>query len=159
MLNQFPCKKVELVGWVAGVEDKESFMNILCKLGWCLASSSWLVDDGDGSTVVAVRCFLPIIPPKPVDKPPIRSSSTYMTKGEREAAKKAEAEAGAAERELPKVYERKDIQVGDVVRVIGRVDEYGRRKETHTEWVRGVTVQEGQGGSIRESPCGSEECG
>lgn len=32
LLDRFPCKMVELVGWVAGVDDKEKAQTIYCKL-------------------------------------------------------------------------------------------------------------------------------
>ena len=30
MLNRFPCRMVELVGWVAGVDEKEKTQTIYC---------------------------------------------------------------------------------------------------------------------------------
>jgi len=48
-----------------------------------------------------------------------------------------------------KVYARKDVRVGDTIKVIGRVEEWMRKKAGGgLEWIRGVGVDEGQGGSI-----------
>ncbi|EIW70273.1 hypothetical protein TREMEDRAFT_62034 [Tremella mesenterica DSM 1558] len=47
-----------------------------------------------------------------------------------------------------KMYEKKDIRVGDVVRVVGKVDEWQRRRNGAGEWVRQVVVEDGGGGSI-----------
>ena len=42
--------------------------------------------------------------------------------------------------------------MGDTVRVVGRIDEWQRRKASgQTEWVRQVIVEEGAGGSIGKS--------
>jgi hypothetical protein len=31
MLNRFPCRMVEIVGWVAGVDEKEKTQTIYCE--------------------------------------------------------------------------------------------------------------------------------
>jgi hypothetical protein len=54
---------------------------------------------------------------------------------------------------IGKVYERKDVRVGDTVRIIGKVDEWWRRKAGGGgEAVRQVVVDEGSGGSIGPFP-------
>ena len=88
--------------------------------------------------------------PVPSDPPPT-SSSHFLSARERKAAKrKALAETiPAGPRDPIKVYARKDVRVGDTVRVIGRVDEWMRRKTGgEAEWVRQVIVEEGAGGSV-----------
>jgi hypothetical protein len=53
-------------------------------------------------------------------------------------------------RQIPtKTFVRKDVSVGDTVRVVGRLDEYARKKAGgEVEWVRGLYVEQGSGGSI-----------
>lgn len=65
----------------------------------------------------------------------------------------AEAESAAAGKMPSRRYYRKDIRVGDVVRVIGKVDEWARNKPTGKEWVRGITVEEGAGGVVGAYHC------
>jgi hypothetical protein len=43
LLNRFPCRMVELVGWVAGVDEKEKTQTI-----YCMSISSY-----------HFRCFVP----------------------------------------------------------------------------------------------------
>lgn len=175
LLDQSPCKMVELVGWVAGVDDKESYMVITCESSLirphaCILTMT--VDDGDGSCVMPVKYYLPRIgggsqasrvapTPTPISVPPTQtpvtgSRKTFTTVAERrvkeEAAAQAVFEATQVKRAPVKVFQSKDIRVGDVVRVIGKIDEWARVKKTGREWIRGVTVEEGAGGRIGEFP-------
>jgi len=36
MLNRFPCRMVELVGWVAGIDEKEKSQTVYCESPWKL---------------------------------------------------------------------------------------------------------------------------
>lgn len=85
------------------------------------------------------------------------SSTHFVSAKERKAARAAAARAAAEEAEIAKpripakVYGRKDIRVGDTVRVVGKVEEYARQRDEALEWVRTVTVEEQSGGSIGEA--------
>lgn len=92
---------------------------------------------------------IPVTSPKKVSQE-ASSTNTFSTRGERKAFRKqAEvvSRAKLAQKAVP-TYVRKDVRVGDVVRIIGRVNEYPRRKPHRMEWVREVVVDEGSGGSI-----------
>lgn len=95
MLNRFPCRMVELVGWVAGVDEKEKTQTF-----YCMSISSYqfrcfissfsdarsrqdseqkliTVDDGDGKHVLPITVRLPlvtitpsILPPAPTPRQP-----------------------------------------------------------------------------------------
>ncbi|WRT66820.1 uncharacterized protein IL334_003783 [Kwoniella shivajii] len=145
LLNQFPCKMVEIVAWVAGVDHKESAMTVT-------------LDDGDGIHVLPVLIRLSLMkPPKSTSVKPSKSlsvSTSFLTPGERREAKRKAAEESIESVRVSKwsdtkVYERKDVRVGDTVRVIGKVDEWIRRKsDGSSEWVRQVVVDENAGGSM-----------
>lgn len=98
---------------------------------------------------------LPLIAPKPTAtfKPETtRPRCTFKTAQQRKVEQRAAALAKIQkEKAKVKMYQRKDIAVGDVVRVVGKVDEWARKKPTGLEWVRGVTVEESGGGSIGKS--------
>jgi len=113
----------------------------------------YIVDDGDGLHVLPVNVRLPLVTiPSKVVLPPTREtdvSSHFLSARERKAARR---KAPVPPPPPVKAYARKDVRVGDTVRVIGRVDEWQRRKATGAmEWVRQVIVEEGAGGSISES--------
>lgn len=40
LLNRWPCKVVELVGWVAGVDDRESSLTVYCRYTVALGPSA-----------------------------------------------------------------------------------------------------------------------
>jgi hypothetical protein len=116
------------------------------------------VDDGNGTSTLPVKYQLPKVASAPAatERLPVAPRTTFTTAAERrirqEAAAKAELDAAFGKPRAPaRIYETKDIRVADTVRVIGRIDEYGRFKVTGTEWVRGVTVEAGAGGSIGKS--------
>lgn len=80
----------------------------------------------------------------------VKPSSNFTSAKDRKALRKL-AEPQDTKGKGPaappaKVYERHDIQAGDVVRVKGRVDEWMRGKE----WIRQVAVEPASGGSIRK---------
>ncbi|WWC85165.1 uncharacterized protein L201_000022 [Kwoniella dendrophila CBS 6074] len=146
LLNQFPCKMVEVVAWVAGVDHKETTMTIS-------------IDDGDGQHVLPVLVRLQPTTSRnnvPIKKTSEKSSGnqTFAPASERRLAKrKATEEALEAERvakwSKTKTFEKKDIKVGDTVRIIGKIDEWMRKKsDGSTEWVRQVVVDDNAGGSI-----------
>ena len=117
-----------------------------------------IVDDGDGNAVLPVRYQLPRVV-KPVSpKKPVKvwDRSTFVSAKDRKAELAAEADkevdASFAKRPPAQLYQTRDIRVGDIVRVVGKVDEYARRKPTGLEWVRGVTVEEGAGGRVGMLP-------
>ncbi|WWC61486.1 uncharacterized protein I303_104070 [Kwoniella dejecticola CBS 10117] len=151
LLNQYPCRMVEIVAWVAGVDHKDTSMTVT-------------LDDGDGEHVLPTLIRLHPVPslahphtsvsksviePKP-------AAQTFATASERRIAKrKATEEALASERaqkakwSSTKRFQTKDIRVGDTVRIVGKVDEWMRRKaDGSSEWVRQVVVDENAGGSI-----------
>lgn len=141
------------------------------------------MDDGDGRSVLPVTVKLPLVtvpsgrskgtanPSPSLTASTVSQSvdttrnSTFLTAKERKALRRAAAledasqakAKGKGKEKFPpiKAYQRKDVQVGDVVRVVGRLDEWYRRN-THSvgleggggEWVRSVVVDEGAGGSI-----------
>ena len=102
---------------------------------------------------------LPLIAPKTTAtfKPETtRPRCTFKTAQQRKVEQRAAALADMQKEQAKvKMYQRKDIAVGDVVRVVGKVDEWARKKPTGLEWVRGVTVEESGGGSIGMSTGGS----
>ena len=111
------------------------------------------MDDGDGLHVLPVTMRLPLItipskapnPTKFDHGPP----QHFVAARQREALRR---KAPAPPPPPLKVYERKDVRVGDTVRVIGRVDDWQRRKSTGAlEWIRQVIVEAGAGGSIGAS--------
>nr|XP_031858589.1 uncharacterized protein CI109_005969 [Kwoniella shandongensis]KAA5525661.1 hypothetical protein CI109_005969 [Kwoniella shandongensis] len=139
---------VELVGWVAGVDHKETTMTVT-------------LDDGDGEHVLLVLIRLSVVKtfkystsskPLPVQVP----SAAFVSAANRNASKrKAIEECDSNGYPIPikrapiKVYDRKDVRVGDTVRIVGKIDEWQRRKASgEVEWVRQVVVEEGAGGSI-----------
>lgn len=112
------------------------------------------MDDGDGLHVLPVTVRLPLftVPSKPTPNPTPggKSSAHFLTARERKAERR---KAPPPPPPLMKVYARDDVRVGDTIRVIGRVDEWQRRKVGgEVEWVRQVVVEEGAGGSIGTSP-------
>ncbi|KAK8870070.1 hypothetical protein IAR55_000640 [Kwoniella newhampshirensis] len=139
---------VEIVGWVAGVDHKETTMTVT-------------LDDGDGEHVLPVLIRLSLVKlstrnpveAKPTDRVP---SAAFASAATRNAAKrKAIDECDSNGYPVPvkraplKVYDRKDVRVGDTVRIVGKIDEWQRRKASgEVEWVRQVVVEEGAGGSI-----------
>ncbi|ORY23699.1 hypothetical protein BCR39DRAFT_345336 [Naematelia encephala] len=145
LLNRFPCRMVELVGWVAGVDNKEASMVVT-------------LDDGDGQAVLPItvrlsqaKSVMQSSSLSPTKAPTATHFSTAQErKKQRKAAAVAQSELKTAKTQaLGKVYERKDVRVGDTVRVVGKVDEWMRRKAVGSgEWVRQVVVEEGTGGSI-----------
>ncbi|KAL1406119.1 hypothetical protein Q8F55_007802 [Vanrija albida] len=142
LLNHFPCKVVELVGWVAGVDHKDASMTVT-------------LDDGDGVHVLQVVVRLAKAEakaPKAQVAPPVtNTNSTFLTAKDRKAMRKAAVAAAAAEaaaRNTPAAptSQRPDIRVGDTLRVVGRVDEWARRRGAgREEWVRQVFVDEASG--------------
>lgn len=150
---------VETVAWVAGVDHKEKTMIITGTLPFlldlaCLIANH-IVDDGDGQYVLPVAMHLPSRQaPKPtLPKVSATSTDTFLTKGERKAMRKqAEIDTKLhTSRETHSTYVRQDIRVGDAVRVVGKVNEYARRKQEGLEWVRELVVDEGSGGSVGTS--------
>ena len=153
LLDHFPCRSVELVGWVAGVDHKESSMTLY-------------LDDGDGEHVLPVTIKLSLV----TIVQPTRSSAaltspskgdeassstkTFVSAKERKAQRRqaalANAVSTAAKRAPIKVFERKDVRVGDVVRIVGKVEEWQRRNSEGVQWVRQVVVTDAAGGSVGE---------
>lgn len=137
LLNHFPCKFVELVGWVAGVDHRDTTVTITCELKFLVKLTA--VDDGDGEAVLSVVVKLAevkVIVPKEEKK---ERRMTFRSARERNLARPPPPAA--------KVYVRPDIRVGDTVRVAGAVDEWMRRDGA----VRQVVVDEASGsGYIRE---------
>jgi hypothetical protein len=138
-----------------------------------------LVDDGDGLHVLPITIKLSPVTvsqsttaaaSKAQTDPGPSKRDIFPSKEERLARKRAKAVEELAHKEArseastsakdglgtkTKTYVRKDIRVGDTVRVIGRIDEYARKKASgELEWVRTLWVEEGSGGSIGES----EDC-
>lgn len=142
-LRCFPCQTVELVGFVAGVDRKDTTITItceLCRVRFKLTSS---VDDHSGYTLPII-VFLKTVE---VKMPALQQSSTttFRTAQERKAQKPAP--------KVPPVrrYVVPDVQVGDTVRVVGRVDQWTRPKWSGPEVIRQVAVDlVSDGGSISE---------
>ncbi len=116
------------------------------------------VDDGDGQCVLPITVYLNLQhlhkPLNPVVQMELPDSGTFLSSRQRRAQLRAAAEAqikGKSNANF-KGYVRKDIRVGDVVSVVGRVNEYPRRKMGEIEWVREVVVDDASGGSVGESP-------
>ena len=146
LLDHFPCRSVELVGWVAGVDHKESSMTLY-------------LDDGDGEHVLPITIKLSlvtIVQPTSPSKGDEASSitKTFVSAKERKAQRRqaalANAVSTAAKRAPIKVFERKDVRVGDVVRIVGKVEEWQRRNSEGVQWVRQVVVTDAAGGSVGE---------
>ncbi|WWC69782.1 uncharacterized protein I206_103725 [Kwoniella pini CBS 10737] len=148
LLNQFPCKMIEIVAWVCGVDHKDTSMTVT-------------LDDGDGQYVLPTLLRLHpttsssnahVFDPT-LCKP---AAQTFPSASERRLAKrKATEELLAFERSQKmkwapiRQYTRKDIRTGDTVRIVGKIDEWMRRKaDGSSEWVRQVVVDENAGGSI-----------
>jgi multidrug efflux pump subunit AcrB len=136
-----------------------------------------LVDDGDGMHVLPITIKLsPVTATQSLKStasnahtdPGPSKRDTFPSKEERLARKRAKAAEEIAREEARregstmamardglrtkiKTYVRKDIRVGDTVRVVGRIDEYARKKASgELESVRTLWVEEGSGGSIGE---------
>jgi len=111
------------------------------------------VDDGDGLHVLPVTVRLPFITVvHKVTTTTVESKtpSNFLSAREFKAVRR---KADPPPQPPTKAYARKDVRVGDTVRVIGRVDEWQRRKAGgEAEWVRQVVVEEGAGGSVGQSP-------
>lgn len=119
------------------------------------------VDDGDGAHTlqVVVRLAKVEAPPKTkaVAPAPEPVNTTFLTAKERKAMRKAalaaEAALAAAQTAAAMAtFHRPDVRVGDTLRVVGRVDEWARRRHGREEWVRQVFVDEASGsGSLSEA--------
>lgn len=156
--------------WVLGVSRSPRPRRLVFK-----TSLTILVDDGDGMHVLPITIKLSPVTvsqsttaaaSKAQTDPGPSKRVTFPSKEERLARKTAKAveelahkeargEAGTTAKDglktKTKTYARKDIRVGDTVRVIGRIDEYARKKASgELEWVRTLWVEEGSGGSIGE---------
>jgi hypothetical protein len=108
------------------------------------------VDDGDGMHVLEVKIRLSVIASSIPAKPNITEGNQvrrFLSAAER---KKAPKPAFSGMDDM-KVYARKDIRVGDTVRVIGRIKEWFRGNAIRGEFIREITVDDGQGGSIGRS--------
>ncbi|WVQ70462.1 uncharacterized protein L199_008689 [Kwoniella botswanensis] len=149
LLDRFPCRMVQMVAWVAGVDHKDTSMTIT-------------LDDGDGQHVLPVLLRLSPIAhthnssssrSKSKTDKAVFARTTFATLSEREsrayAKRKAYEENWSNTNGYPKIFQRKDIRVGDTVRIIGKVDEWMRKKSDGSgEWVRQVVVDENAGGFI-----------
>lgn len=116
------------------------------------SDGSYAVDDGDGTHVmpVTIRLSLVAVPLLSLlpSKGDIPARSTFLSAKQRKAERRI-AEAQVKPRIPVKAYARKDVRVGDVVRVVGKLDEWQRRKAGgEVEWVRQVVVEEGSGGRV-----------
>lgn len=156
--------------WVLGVSRSPRPRRLVFK-----TSLTILVDDGDGMHVLPITIKLSPVTvsqsttaaaSKAQTDPRPSRRDTFPSKEERLARKTAKAVEEVAHKEArgeastsakdglgskTKTYVRKDIRVGDTVRVIGRIDEYARKKASgELEWVRTLWVEEGSGGSIGE---------
>ncbi|WVN87647.1 uncharacterized protein L203_102830 [Cryptococcus depauperatus CBS 7841] len=141
LLNNLPIRTVEIVGWVAGVDLKEQSMTV------------W-VDDGDGLHVLGVNIRL-----KPVKAQVSQSDLEKLRKelgfparlttkqlSELHVLRKKQAyqqnhSLYAARWGHVQLYEKKDVQVGDTVRVKGLIEEWERKDGT----VRSVVVNDNTG--------------
>ncbi|KAK6902567.1 hypothetical protein I204_07492 [Kwoniella mangroviensis CBS 8886] len=149
LLDHFPCRMVELVAWVAGVDHKDTSMTIT-------------LDDGDGQHILPVLLRLSPIThthnssssrSKSYTDKAVTARTTFATLSEREsrayAKRKAPEENWSNTNGYPKIFHPKDIRVGDTVRITGKVDEWMRKKSDGSgEWVRQVVVDENAGGFI-----------
>ncbi|WWD10525.1 hypothetical protein V865_008661 [Kwoniella europaea PYCC6329] len=149
LLDHFPCRMVEIVAWVAGVDHKDTSMTIT-------------LDDGDGQHVLPVLLRLASIThthnssssrSKSNTDKAVSARTSFVTRSEREsrayAQRQAPEENWSNTNGYPKIFQRKDIRVGDTVRIIGKVDEWMRKKsDGRGEWVRQVVVDENAGGFI-----------
>ena len=128
------------------------------------------MDDGDGQHVIPVTVRLSLRPANFSSHSPtigltgptgptdphgqahsISDTSTFTSARERRAQERARGRATLPTQTLPKMYQRKDIHVGDTVRVVGRVDEWARKRAGgELDWVRQLVVEEGSRGSISE---------
>ena len=147
---------VKLVGWVAGVDHKEKSMVITCMpTQYLIRVVLMIVDDGDGRCVLPVTMFLTLQTIKPIfTKGDTTDSHTFLTAKQRKDQRREASRnhTGAKMKNEVKGYARKDIRVGDTVRIVGRVNEYPRRKAGgEMEWVREVVVDEASGGSVGKS--------
>ena len=122
------------------------------------------VDDGDGRAVLPVNVRLKQRTTKQgkttVHKTPRPASGLnrnhFLTARERKSQRKESAmvefmaaETARSARATMQTYEPVDVRVGDVVRIVGRIEEWMRKKaDGSVEWVRQVTVADGSGGSI-----------
>ncbi|CAK9787380.1 hypothetical protein CC85DRAFT_289034 [Cutaneotrichosporon oleaginosum] len=145
LLERFPCKFVELVGWAAGVDHKDASITIT-------------LDDGDGLCVLNVIVKLAHVE-IPVGGKGKGKMEDGKTEEETPAQNKSETRStfrSARQRDFrsrpqppqppAKVYVRPNIQVGDMLRLSGYVEDWARRTET----VRQVVVDEASGsGYIR----------
>ena len=79
-----------------------------------------------------------------------KSGETFLSAKERKDQRKAAMTASTVStKNMGKVYLRKDVMVGDTVRIVGRVNEFPRKRAGGVlEWFREVVVDEGSGGSI-----------
>lgn len=123
-----------------------------------------VVDDGDGEHMLPLTVRLQLVKAQGAYSKsaasssnvpePLAASTHFISAKERKLARAVAARRDAEEAELAtlrtrtKVYDRKDIRVGDTVRVVGKVEDYARQREGALEWVRTVTVEEQSGGSI-----------
>ncbi|WVQ98426.1 hypothetical protein IAU59_005549 [Kwoniella sp. CBS 9459] len=183
LLSEVPCKFVEIVAWVAGVDYKESMMTLT-------------LDDGDGLHVLPVIVRLPHVQVTPAMPSPRKKGSTslssarktdqyssvcstvsgrspphhgkrsriYDTHSSSSLSVKTNGSSSirgskwqyyggggstSASASGYKTYEYKDVRVGDTLRVVGKVDEWFRRKADGSgERVRQVVVDENAGGSV-----------
>ncbi|KAK4685923.1 hypothetical protein P7C73_g4211, partial [Tremellales sp. Uapishka_1] len=141
LLDNFPCKIVELVAWVAGVDDRGERL-VLTE-----------VDDGDGMHVLPVTVRLKLLETKSkiaVKSPPKARPTHFLSSYERELAKQRQRQQPVIPILPPEpTYERKDIRVGDTVRIVGRVEEWRRKGG---DWVREVVVDPSSGSVVVVDP-------
>lgn len=112
------------------------------------------MDDGDGLHVLPVLIRLSRkTRPDPSLKSKAKPTSSAIPTGRflsaRERANRPKSSVSKMEVETKeKEYERKDICVGDVVRINGKIDEWSRKRDGVVEWVRQVIIDDASGGSI-----------
>lgn len=117
-------------------------------------TANFTADDGDGQHVLQVTVYLPLHTPAvpAVEGITSRAGETFFSAKERKEQRKIAAEAASAKKAEQKFYLRKDVIVGDTVRIVGRVNEFPRRRAGGVlEWFREIVVDEGSGGSLGES--------
>ena len=136
-----------------------------------------LVDDGNGETVLPVTVELrrPSNAPapknasktvQPAEAAEDSSTRYFLPARERKAQRKAAAEAARQAVEearkakiMAATYEQLDIRVGDTVRIVGRIEQWSRRRQDGSaDGVRQVVVADGSGGSICELFDGQVRC-